>query len=262
MSPQDAMVAAMKGKDVGIAGEGAIINWDLSSMMDQVQKASDCAKTKRTYKCGTSLITPAIQTIASCFDGRALLGMVVCLSQAPQNGSESWFSCTMGEKLASLKSRVVPKKPGKIEKVIKEKQDKIKKCEKSLKDKPTHKFAPQWKAQITGLTLELQYLDELKVYDASKDQTSVFLRKKLGLFAETEGAAEDEQIAVVRKAFEQADSNGDKELSLGEFRAIFAALSGGSLLPEHVDGLFEQIDTDNDKSVSFDEFFTYMFPKP
>merc|ERR1719446_437975 len=121
MSPMDAMAAAYKGKDVGVGGEGAIINWDLTSMMNQVEKATDCAKKgKAAYKCGTAMMTPAMQTICSCFDGRALLGMVVCLSQAPQNGSESWFSCTMGEKLASLKSRVVPKKMGKIEPTIKD----------------------------------------------------------------------------------------------------------------------------------------------
>jgi hypothetical protein len=53
-------------------------------------------------------------------------------------------------------------------KVIKEKEDKLKKCEKSLKDKPKHKFAPQWTAQITGLTLELKYLNELKVDSKNK----------------------------------------------------------------------------------------------
>jgi Ca2+-binding EF-hand superfamily protein len=261
ISPMDAMNLAAKGKDPGTGGEGAIINWDLTSMMNQVQNASDCAKAKRAYKCGTALITPAIQTIASCFDGRALMGMVVCLSQAPQHGSESWFSCTMGEKLASLKSRVKPRPIGKIEKVIKDREDKLKKCQKSLKDKPKHKFVPQWTAQITGLNLELQYLNELKVYDASKDQISSFVRKKLGLFAATEGASEDEKIAEVRATFAKADSNGDKLLSMAEFKAIFAALPNSNMAPDHVESLFKQIDTDNDKSVSFDEFFTYLFPK-
>merc|ERR1712178_35621 len=113
----DAMAAIYKGKDPGTGGEGAIINWDLSSMMDQVQKASDCAKGKRQYKCGTAMMTPAMQTICSCFDGRALLGMVVCVSQAPQHGSETFFSCQMGERLAQLKSNVKPRKLEKIDKV-------------------------------------------------------------------------------------------------------------------------------------------------
>jgi len=183
ISPMDAMVAVSKGKDPGTGGEGAIINWDLTSMMNQVQAAADAAKVKgKKYKCGTALITPAIQTIASCFDGRALMGMVVCVSQAPQHGSETWFSLQMGEKLASLKSNVQPKKMGKIANVIKDRQGKLAKAEKSVKDKPTHKFATAWKSQITGLTLELKILDELKVYDPAKDQVSIFVRKKLGLF--------------------------------------------------------------------------------
>merc|ERR1719326_1229887 len=126
--------------------------------MNQVQKANDAAKSKKKYTCGTAMITPAIQTIASCFDGRALMGMVVCVSQAPQHGSETWFSLQMGEKLASLKSNVQPKKMGKIANVIKDRQGKLAKAEKNLKDKPTHKFATAWKSQITGLTLELKIL--------------------------------------------------------------------------------------------------------
>jgi hypothetical protein len=50
LSPLDAMTAAMKGKDPGIGGEGAIINWDLTCMMDQVQKATDCAQKKTTVQ--------------------------------------------------------------------------------------------------------------------------------------------------------------------------------------------------------------------
>lgn len=261
VSPMDAMVACGKGKDPGIGGEGAIINWDLSSMINQVQKATDANTGKGKYKCGTAMITPAIQTIASCFDGRAHLGMVVCLSQAPQNGSESWFSCTMGEKFAALKSRVVPRKMGKIEKVIKDRKDKLKKNEDNLKSKPNHKFAAAWTAQITGLTLELQILNELKVYDPAKDQVSIFVRKKLGLFASTEGASQDEQVAEVRAAFEKADSNKDQVLSMDEVVALFSQIPNSNLTQEHVEGLFKQIDVDSDGKVTFDEFFNYLFPK-
>merc|ERR1711977_451187 len=154
MSPMDAMAAAYKGKDVGVGGEGAIINWDLTSMMNQVEKAGDAAKQKKVYKCGTAMMTPAMQTICSCFDGRALLGMVVCASQAPQHGAETWFSMEMGAKLATLKSPVEPRKIEKIESMIKDRQDRLQKAEKSLKDKPKHRCADAWKAQITGLGAE------------------------------------------------------------------------------------------------------------
>merc|ERR1711871_364875 len=165
----------------------------------------------------------------------------------------------MGERLASLKSLVKPRPMGKIEKILKDRQDKLKKAEKSLKDKPTHKFAPMWTAQVKGLKAELEMLNELKVYDPAKDQVSVFVRKKLGLFANTEGKSEEEQVAEVRAAFEQADTNKDKTLSMDEFKAIFAALPGNPLAPEHVEGLFKQMDKNNNKVISFDEFFDYMF---
>merc|ERR1719408_56868 len=100
----DAMTACYKGKDPGIGGEAAIINWDLTSLMNQVQRANDCAKAKRQYKCGKAMMTPAMQVICSCFDGRSLMNLVVCMSQSQSNGSETFFSCQMGEKLAELKS--------------------------------------------------------------------------------------------------------------------------------------------------------------
>jgi len=260
LSPMEAFSMVSKGKDPGTGGEGAIINWDLSSMMDQVQKATDLSIKKKKYKCGTALITPAIQMIANCFDGRALLGMVVCLSQAPQNGSESWFSCTMGEKLASLKSNVTARKLGKIEKTIKDREETLKKARKSLNEKPTSKFASTWTAQVTGLTTELAILNELKVYDPAKDQVSIFVRKKFGLYIGMQGASEEDTIAQVRECFEQADANKDRVLSLEEMKSVFNKLPSSNLAPEHIEGLFKQMDKDGDGSVSFDEFFAYIFP--
>lgn len=261
MSPQDAMAALYKGKDVGAGGEGAIINWDLSSMMDQIQKATECAKAKRQYKCGTAMMTPAMQTICSCFDGRALMGLIVCVSQSQQHGQETWFSCQMGQRLAALKSIVKPRQMGKIEKIITDRQKKLETCKKSLKDKPTHKLAPSWKAQIQGLELELATLDELKVYDPSKDKVSVFVRKQLGLFANTEDKSDEEKEQAVRECFERADTNGDRFICLGEFKAIFEKLPNCQMTPEHVEGLWKQMDVNGDKKISFDEFFNYMFKK-
>jgi hypothetical protein len=260
LSPLEAMNACYKGKDVGIGGEGAIINWDLSSLMDQVQKATDCAKKKKQYKCGTAMMTPAMQTIASCFDGRALLGMIVCMSQSPQHGSETWFSCEMGERLAALKSPVQARKIEKIEKIIKDRETRKAKAEKSLKDKPGNKYASTWTAQIQALTLELSILNELKQYDPAKDQVNVFVRKKFGLFTPEE-ETEAEKEAKVRACFEKADTNGDKVISKDEFLNIFSKLANCDLLPEHIDGLFKQIDTNNNGALTFDEFFDYMYPK-
>eukprot|EP00928_Gymnodinium_smaydae_P041803 TRINITY_DN28247_c0_g4_i1.p1 TRINITY_DN28247_c0_g4~~TRINITY_DN28247_c0_g4_i1.p1 ORF type:complete len:616 (+),score=104.98 TRINITY_DN28247_c0_g4_i1:321-2168(+) len=261
ISPMDAMAAVAKGKDPGTGGEGAIINWDLSCMMDQVQKATDCANKKRPYKVGTALITPAIQTIASCFDGRALMGMVVCVSQAPQHGSETWFSCTMGERLASLRSRVQARKMRNIADVIKECEDKLKKVQKNLKDKPKHKFAMTWTAQATGLQKELAVLAELKKYDPSRDQVSVFVRKQLGLFANTEGSSEDEQKAAVRAVFEEADTNKDQVLSFEEIVTIFSKLQRMNIDREDLEVLYKQMDKNKDGKVSYDEFFNYLFKK-
>merc|ERR1712066_698101 len=132
------------------------------------------------------------------------MGMVVCMSQAPQNGSESWFSCTMGEKLASLKSAVRSQKVINIESTIKDTQAKLTKTEKSLRDKPGAKFTDKLKAQAKALRAELEIFEELKLYDPARDQVSLFVRKKLGLFADLEGASEDTKVAKVRECFDQA----------------------------------------------------------
>lgn len=260
LSPLEAMTLAYKGKDVGIGGEGAIINWDLTSMMNEVQKATDCASKKKAYKTGTAMMTPAMQTICSCFDGRALMGMVVCVSQAPQHGQETWFSCEMGERLASLKSPVQARKIEKIEKIIKDRESKLQKAEKSLKEKPGNKFADTWKAQVQGLTLELSILNELKKYDPEKDQINVFVRKKFGLFTPEE-ETEEEKEKKVRECFEKADANGDKVISKDEFMNIFTKLPGTDLTTEHIEGLFKQIDANGNGVLTFDEFFDYMYPK-
>jgi len=260
MSPQDAMACAYKGKDPGVGGEGAVINWDLTSMMNEVQKATDCAQKKRQYKCGTAMMTPAMQVICSNFDGRALLGMVVCMSQAPQHGQETWFSCEMGERLAALKSPVAPKKILKIEATIKDRKTRLQKAEKSLKEKPGNKFADHWKAQVKGLTLEIEVLDELKKYDPEKDQVNVFVRKKFGLYT-PQDETEAEKEAKVRECFEKADTNMDNQISKEEFMNIFLKLPKCDLQKEHIDGLFKQIDVNNNGSLSFDEFFDYMYPK-
>merc|ERR1719159_2421532 len=254
MSPQDAMAAVYKGKDPGVGGEGAIINWDLTSLMNEVQKATDAAQKKRPYKCGTAMMTPAMQTICSCFDGRALLGMVVCASQAPQHGSETWFSMTMGEKLATLKSPVQARKIEKIEKIIKDRQDRLQKAEKSLKDKGSgHRCAEGWKAMITGLTRELEILEELKKYDETKDQCSVAMRKLFGLFTPEE-QSENEKEAKVRECFEKADVNGDKQISKDEFMRMFTQLPQTKGMPERdIEFLFNDIDKNKNGLLSLDD---------
>jgi hypothetical protein len=206
------------------------------------------------------MMTPAMQTICSNFDGRALLGMVVCMSQAPQHGSETWFSCEMGERLAALKSPVAPKKVLKVEAVIKDRKTRLEKAQKSLKEKPGNKFADHWKAQVKGLTLEIEVLDELKKYDPEKDQVNVFVRKKFGLYTPEE-ETEEEKEAKVRACFEKADTNGDKQISKDEFMNIFTNLPNCDLPKEHIEGLFKQIDANSNGFLTFDEFFDYMYPK-
>merc|ERR1711976_623617 len=101
-------------------------------------------------------------------------------------------------------------------------------------------------AQSQGLEFELTILNELKAYDPAKDKVSDFVRKQLGLFANTEGKSDEEKEQAVRETFQEADTNGDNVISLDEFKAIFAKLPNNSLPPEAIEGLWKQMDVNGD----------------
>merc|ERR1719401_1096889 len=58
--------------------------------------------------------------IGRCLMGQCWMNAIVCLSQSPQNGWETWFSCTYGEALAKMQA---PLKKVKVEKIDKVRKD-------------------------------------------------------------------------------------------------------------------------------------------
>ena len=59
-------------------------------------------------------------------DGDAITSMVVCLSQASDNGGETFFSTQYGEKFNKLSAKVKPQKWTSIEKTVKSIQSEMK----------------------------------------------------------------------------------------------------------------------------------------
>eukprot|EP00929_Paragymnodinium_shiwhaense_P030203 TRINITY_DN17154_c0_g1_i1.p1 TRINITY_DN17154_c0_g1~~TRINITY_DN17154_c0_g1_i1.p1 ORF type:complete len:503 (-),score=91.83 TRINITY_DN17154_c0_g1_i1:161-1669(-) len=88
--------------------QGYLINFELTGLLTEVVTATDQAKHNRPYRTGQGIVGgSAVAFLQSALAGEARLSALVCLSQSPQNGWETWFSiCQYGEKLAKLKTRV------------------------------------------------------------------------------------------------------------------------------------------------------------
>ena len=119
-----AIIDFEKGEEPSIAGQGMIINYELSQLRTAVVQATEqhhkglplvnakaagtefieCAASRTTAARGLTngkglatrptLRTRACRYAKGCFDGSALLSMIVTLSPARSCGWETWFSCT------------------------------------------------------------------------------------------------------------------------------------------------------------------------
>lgn len=111
-----------KGAQAAMSPElqGYLINGELTGMLTEVANATECAKHNRAYKSGNYLGGSALAFLGGALAGEARLDALICLSQSPQNGWETWFSIAQfGKELSKLKTRIkkVPVSP--IDKALK-----------------------------------------------------------------------------------------------------------------------------------------------
>merc|ERR550514_1830804 len=66
--------------------------------------ASQQNRTRTKYKNNCFGAHPMLRMLGRCLVGQCWMNAVVRLSQSPQNGWETWFSCTYGEGLAKLQA--------------------------------------------------------------------------------------------------------------------------------------------------------------
>merc|ERR1711972_709093 len=93
-------------KDEQQGMEGLMINFELSAIKSEITKATEENQRKTKYKNNCFPETPLTRYIGRCLVGQAWLTSIVCLSQSPQNGWETWFSCEYGKGLAKLQAPV------------------------------------------------------------------------------------------------------------------------------------------------------------
>merc|ERR1712187_456426 len=151
-----------------MGAEGGLINYELTLMATEVQTATDCHQKKRRYvKPNKALSTDTIRFFGRSLDGYCLLAMMVCISQAPQNGWETWFSCTYGERLAKLQAPLKKMKLKELDKEVKAAAKEAAKAKKVFEDTPQKGAAAKYLDLRRGLANAakeyLEILQELAV---------------------------------------------------------------------------------------------------
>merc|ERR1712046_85066 len=103
----------------------------------EVQNATAAHQAKRRYvKPRGTATTDTMRFLSRSLDGDCLLAMMICVSQAPQNGWETWFSCQYGEQLARLKSPLKKMKLKDLKKELKAAETQAKKTAKEVEITP------------------------------------------------------------------------------------------------------------------------------
>ena len=114
-----ALIAIERGQEVELStgSQAFFINFELYSFAEVVLKATQfnrqAAKKKegpKMYKPAAMCTTDAIRIMGRCLSGEAATAVIVTLSQAPQCGWETWFSCEYGRDLSRLRAPAVERK--------------------------------------------------------------------------------------------------------------------------------------------------------
>ena len=89
--------------------QGYLINFELTNLLTEVVSATMSHKAGRKYTPGYGQNGGAAQFFGGALAGESRLGALICLSQSPQHGWETWYSIAQyGRQLAELKTRVRP----------------------------------------------------------------------------------------------------------------------------------------------------------
>ena len=131
-----AIMDYFRGKEPTVGGQGTIVNFELSALRSAVVMATSRHRQGKPVKPPSQCSTAFVDYTMGCFNGKALLSMLVTLSPAPSCGWETWFSCQYGTDLSKLHAPVSPQKPRPIQKVAREAKTAAEKCLKALNSTP------------------------------------------------------------------------------------------------------------------------------
>lgn len=116
-----AVIAALFGSgrdsdicmDLSVEDQGKMINFELFELGKEVNLATNKHRRRLPYKAPTQNTTDFIKYCGNLLNGSCMCKMMICLSQAPQCGWETWWSLQYGTDLSKLKVPVVKRGKGK-----------------------------------------------------------------------------------------------------------------------------------------------------
>merc|ERR1740129_2659421 len=146
-------------------------------LLDTVVAASNLAKQGQEYKERSYLGGATTSFFGGALAGEARLDALVCLSQSPQNGWETWFSTAKyGAQLSQLKTRVKAVRSAPMAKVLVQAEKDLTEAEEALATTPDSASGRKYLAFRIGM----------KVYTEQRLQ---FIRQLAGLGGGRSGAS-------------------------------------------------------------------------
>eukprot|EP00927_Polykrikos_kofoidii_P077614 TRINITY_DN74546_c0_g1_i1.p1 TRINITY_DN74546_c0_g1~~TRINITY_DN74546_c0_g1_i1.p1 ORF type:complete len:602 (-),score=95.52 TRINITY_DN74546_c0_g1_i1:54-1859(-) len=234
----DAMIAVQKGNELPIGATGVIINFDLFGLSGEVLKATEMHKRRTPYAPPRCLTTEFIKYACACLMGEARLGMVICLSQALQNGSETFFSLKYGRDLAQLRAPVQKQRALPIDKAVRLSVRAAKNAAKDLANSnESNKFYTRRQAVM---------------------RHTADLRDFVGQFVARDSEDSNETKDVIVAVFKQFDANGDGMIDCEEMAAVLHRLNPKEFTSERSAVLFKMADLNRDDRICVEEFITWI----
>lgn len=259
----EAMQALISGKELSPGAQGSLINFELTQVTTAFTLATEAWSKGKKYKPQTALVPPGVWYLGGCCTGHARLGVVVGISQSPQNGWETWFSCTWGANAAKLKAPCNKQKAKDVDKELKSAEKEKKAAEEAVakadpKSASSQKYA-MYRAGMVAYTTErltnLQRLVEMRAAAPGGKPPNTSCGCEEGMSkCEMEMAC-----CELRSAFSNFDTNGDGSLDVQELVAILSRGSGkdkleGAAAEARAKEIIANFDLDQDGRLQMEEF--------
>lgn len=120
------------------------------------------------------VVADFIRFVSSCMEGRTRLAMIICCSQSPSNGGETWFSLNMGKGMAKLCAPLAKQPAKDISWFEKKGKKQLSTVEKKLKKTPKdHMYYSLRMAELAAATANMDLLAKIQTMYEAKAATAV-----------------------------------------------------------------------------------------
>lgn len=156
------MMGKKDATKLGVGIQAFFINWELMHLAGEVRRATDMYKLGKKYNPPRSGGTPFQRYTGEIMTGHTLLTTCICISPAPQNGSENLFSLKWGQNMASLRAPTHAEKPQPIETAYKKACETADKAAAELKSRDeSNKYYNSYLARSQSSAQRKAFLERL-----------------------------------------------------------------------------------------------------